>query len=200
MVDLSCIKEGGENVFEAFFTVNNVNFLAICSKDFTKDEFDMSIYSTSQLTPLNKECIDNADKGYLFRWNHFYSKPTRELFEVFLKRFVLSSLIYKEYPVITLCGSTKFKEDFISAQKDLTLRGYIVLSIGVFGHSGDLEGVEPSIKEELDNMHVAKIAMSDGIFVINKGGYIGEGTKREIEYAKMLSKKVSYLEKVEEDD
>jgi len=42
-----------------------------------------------------------------------------------------------DYPIITLCGSTRFKDDFILVQKELTLQGYIVISVGLFGHSGD---------------------------------------------------------------
>ena len=100
----------------------------------------------------------------------------------------------KRYPVITLCGSTKFKDEFIEAQKNLTLSGYIVISVGLFGHSGDdLCG----LKDMLDDMHKRKIDMADEIFVINKGGYIGSSTKSEIAYAKANGKKVSYLESVE---
>ena len=109
----------------------------------------------------------------------------------------------KQYPVITLCGSTKFKEEFLRVQKELTLKGYIVISVGLFGHSGDSEvwenmneGTLTKTKEMLDDMHKRKIDMSDEIFVINVGGYIGESTKSEIEYAKSNNKKVNYLESV----
>ena len=44
-----------------------------------------------------------------------------------------------KYKVITLCGSTKFKEEYLNAQKLLTLEGNIVISVGLFGHSGDNE-------------------------------------------------------------
>ena len=43
------------------------------------------------------------------------------------------------YPVVTLCGSTRFKDEFMEAQKRLTLEGNIVISVGLFGHSGDRE-------------------------------------------------------------
>lgn len=43
------------------------------------------------------------------------------------------------YPVITLCGSTRFKDAFMEAQKRLTLEGNIVISVGLFGHPGDQE-------------------------------------------------------------
>lgn len=34
-----------------------------------------------------------------------------------------------KYKVITLCGSTKFKDDFLREQKRLTLEGNIVTSL-----------------------------------------------------------------------
>lgn len=97
----------------------------------------------------------------------------------------------RKFPVVTLCGSTKFKDEFIEAQKELTLKGYIVISVGLFGHSGDdLRG----LKEMLDEMHKRKIDMADEIFVINKDGYIGHSTRSEIEYANANNKKITYLE------
>jgi hypothetical protein len=100
----------------------------------------------------------------------------------------------KNYKVITLCGSTKFKEEFMQVQKDLTLKGNIVISVGLFGHSGDNEVWTEGTKEMLDDMHKRKIDMADEIFVINVNGYIGSSTKSEIEYAIKTNKKVNYLE------
>ncbi|SDH83742.1 hypothetical protein SAMN05421493_104160 [Pseudobutyrivibrio sp. 49] len=107
------------------------------------------------------------------------------------------------YPVITLCGSTRFKNEFIEVQKRLTLEGNIVISVGLFGHSGDQEvwenmdeGTLTKTKEMLDDMHKRKIDMADSIYVINVGGYIGESTRSEIEYAKVHGKKVMYLEEM----
>ena len=100
----------------------------------------------------------------------------------------------KNYKVITLCGSTKFKEEFLQVQKDLTLKGNIVISVGLFGHSGDNEVWTEGTKEMLDDMHKRKIDMADEIFVINVNGYIGESTKSEIEYALKTNKKINYLE------
>ena len=98
------------------------------------------------------------------------------------------------YKVITLCGSTRFKDAFLEAQKRLTLEGNIVISVGLFGHSGDDEVWAPGTKEMLDDMHKRKIDMADEIFVINVGGYIGESTRSEIEYALAHGKQVRYLE------
>ncbi len=106
-----------------------------------------------------------------------------------------------EYPVITLCGSTRFKEEFLEVQKNLTLKGYIVLSVGLFGHAGDQEvwegmdeGTYTETKRMLDDMHKRKIDMAGEIFVVNPGGYIGESTRSEIEYAREKGKKIRYLE------
>jgi len=96
-----------------------------------------------------------------------------------------------KYPVITLCGSTKFKKEFMEAQKDLTLAGNIVISVGCFGHSGDVVTDEQKIM--LDDIHKRKIDMADSIYVINVGGYIGESTKSEILYAQERGKNVEYM-------
>ena len=109
----------------------------------------------------------------------------------------------KNYKVITLCGSTRFKDEFMRVQKELTLKGNIVISVGLFGHSGDNEvwenmdeGTLTKTKEMLDDMHKRKIDMADEIFVINVNGYIGDSTKSEIDYAKSHGKKVNYLEEI----
>ena len=99
-----------------------------------------------------------------------------------------------KYKVITLCGSTRFKDAFLEAQKRLTLDGNIVISVGLFGHSGDEEVWTEGTKEMLDDMHRAKIDMADEIYVINVNGYIGTSTRSEIEYAKATGKTVRYLE------
>ena len=102
-----------------------------------------------------------------------------------------------KYKVITLCGSTRFKEAFMEQQKRLTLEGNIVISVGLFGHAGDEEVWTPGTKEMLDDMHKRKIDMADEIFVINVGGYIGSSTRSEIAYATSLGMPVRYLEPCE---
>lgn len=91
------------------------------------------------------------------------------------------------YPVVTLCGSTRFKDAFLDAQKTLTLEGKIIISVGLFGHSGDQEvwdgmdeGALGKTKAMLDDMH-KKIDMADS-------------TQSEIEYAKVHGKKIEFLE------
>lgn len=103
----------------------------------------------------------------------------------------------KAYNVITLCGSTRFKAEFLQVQKELTLQGNIVISVGLFGHSGDDEVWKEGTKEMLDDMHKRKIDMANEIFVINKNGYIGSSTKSEIAYANAMGKTVRFLEEFE---
>lgn len=96
------------------------------------------------------------------------------------------------YKVITLCGSTRFKEDFERVNKELTLAGNIVISVGCFGHAGDVFTDEQKIM--LDDIHKRKIDMADAIYVINKDGYIGSSTRSEIQYATRLGKQIIFME------
>ncbi len=98
-----------------------------------------------------------------------------------------------KYNIITLCGSIKFKDEFIKVQEKLTLDGNIVFTPNFFT-SIKKEQIDEKTKQMLDKMHKQKIDMSDEIYVINFEGYIGESTKSEIEYAKTKGKKISYLE------
>ena len=102
-------------------------------------------------------------------------------------------IMHGRYKVVTLCGSTRFKDDFYRVQKELTLEGNIVISVGLFGHSGDDEVWTAGTKEMLDDMHFSKIDMADEIFVVNQGGYVGESTAREISYALSCGKPVRSL-------
>lgn len=97
-----------------------------------------------------------------------------------------------KYKVITLCGSTRFKDDFLKLQQKLTLEGNIVLTCGVFTHADDMV-ISEEDKEMLDDMHRHKIDMSDEIYVVNKHEYIGESTRQEIEYARLKGILIKYL-------
>ncbi len=100
-----------------------------------------------------------------------------------------------EYKIITLCGSIKFKDEFMRIQEKLTLDRNIVLTPNFFNNIKK-EEIDLETKKMLDEMHKQKIDISDEIYVINVGGYIGESTKSEIEYAKRKGKKISYLESI----
>lgn len=95
-------------------------------------------------------------------------------------------------PKVCLCGSTRFKDKFFEVAKDFTLKGYIVTMPMVFVHSGD--EISNWQKEYLDEVHKAKIADADLVYIINCDKYIGESTKSEIDWALQLGKKIEYLE------
>lgn len=100
--------------------------------------------------------------------------------------------------IICLCGSTKFKEAFLKANKEETLKGNVVLSVGCFPHS---DGDEITLEQKilLDRLHFAKIYLADEILVLNVNGYIGESTGNEIQYAKSHNKKIRFLERIKDE-
>ena len=107
---------------------------------------------------------------------------------------------YPHNKIITLCGSVKFWNEYRIWNAILTLEGNVVFSCGLSLKSGfeDILRMDrrshDEIKRELDRIHLKKIDLSDEIFVLNVGGYIGESTRKEIEYAVMHGKTVTYLE------
>lgn len=100
--------------------------------------------------------------------------------------------------VITLCGSTKFKNEYIEVNKWLTLQGNIVISTGLYGQS-DGDKLKREEKVMLDKLHKDKIDISEEIFVIDVNGYIGNSTKSEIEHADSKSKKIRFYTKEKDD-
>lgn len=99
--------------------------------------------------------------------------------------------------VITLCGSTRFKDEFMAENQRLTMEGNVVISLGLFGHT-DLPDYDwttdaTDLKRTLDRLHFQKIDMADRVHVINVDGYIGESTQREIAYARSRGKHITYL-------
>lgn len=108
--------------------------------------------------------------------------------------------------IVCLCGSTRFGDAFRKAQIEKTLNGEIVLTIGcnmksdteLFGHLPDSKLIE--IKTMLDELHKRKIDLCDYIYVLNVGGYIGDSTRSEINYAIAHNKPVVYLEALKEQE
>jgi len=103
--------------------------------------------------------------------------------------------------IVCLCGSTRFGDAFREANLRETLAGNIVLSIGcnmksdteIFGHlpTDKLD----AIKARLDELHLRKIDLADEVLILNVGGYIGESTRRELEYARAHGKGIRFLER-----
>jgi len=99
----------------------------------------------------------------------------------------------KKPKIICLCGSTKFKEDFIAANFQETMKGHIVLSIGWFSPAdGDIYTPTLDEKIALDELHKRKIDLADEVLVVNTNGYIGESTRSEIKYARGQGKLIKY--------
>lgn len=101
--------------------------------------------------------------------------------------------------IVCLCGSTKFGTVFAKMNLEETLKGHIVLTIGcnmrddiVFSYL-DKETYNQT-KKELDALHLDKIKISDEVIILNVGGYIGESTRNELNFALSLGKTVRYLE------
>ena len=92
-----------------------------------------------------------------------------------------------KYKVVTLCGSTRFKDEFYKVQKELTLKGYIVISVGLYGHSGDTEvwenmdeGTLTKTKEMLDDMHKRKM-IGAVVYLIAQCMYFGVDAYKALE-------------------
>ena len=103
-------------------------------------------------------------------------------------------------PIVCLCGSTRFYDQFQQANYERTMAGEIVLSVGFYPHAkavhGHGEGVghDSAEKVALDELHKRKIDLADYVLVLNVEGYIGESTRSEIEYAAKIGRRVEYLE------
>jgi hypothetical protein len=100
---------------------------------------------------------------------------------------------------VCLCGSTRFSEAFKQANLSETLKGNIVLSIGCDTKSDEelaAAGIvfDEKLKKKLDVLHLHKIWMADVVLILNVDGYIGESTRREIEFATRMGKTIRYLE------
>lgn len=97
--------------------------------------------------------------------------------------------------IVCLCGSTRFADAFRKANRDLTLEGKIVLSVGFFGHDPKEHGeLTDEIKKNLDELHFRKIDLADWVLFLNVDGYIGDSTRREIAYSVFKKKsKIEFL-------
>lgn len=137
------------------------------------------------------------------------------------ERRVLTSGAFKEMPkIVVLCGSTRFHYQFQRANYDETMAGNIVLTVGFYLHVLPLwissltaealsvdsqHGPATGVRNEgmgctaeqkiaLDELHKRKIDLADEMLVLNVGGYIGDSTRSEIEYAEALGMPIRYLE------
>ena len=104
--------------------------------------------------------------------------------------------------IVCLCGSTRFRSAFEIANMDETLRGNLVISVGMFGHADHPDGARfltsdgdenTVVKQAIDELHFRKIDLADEVLVVNVGGYLGSSTRREIAYARLHGKTVRFM-------
>lgn len=100
--------------------------------------------------------------------------------------------------IVCICGSTRFVDEMLAANRDLTLAGVIVVAPGVFLRAEDHEAnaLTNEQKTALGTLHLRKIDLADRVLVVNPGGYIGESTSREIAYARATGKPISFTDPV----
>jgi hypothetical protein len=100
---------------------------------------------------------------------------------------------------VCLCGSSRFV-DIMAVCGWLIERDEHAITMGLHllpmwypdcpdHHLAEHEGCV----DEQDALHLKKISLADEIFVVNFKGYIGESTKREIEYAKSLGRPIRWF-------
>ena len=94
--------------------------------------------------------------------------------------------------IVAITGSTKFKDDFRKVTAQETLAGNVVLTVHVFRHDQEWAHLTEEQCANLDKLFQTFIDMCDELIVINTGGYIGDGTRRDIEKATELKKPVQY--------
>lgn len=99
---------------------------------------------------------------------------------------------------VTLCGSARFEEEFHEWDEELTLAGHVVYNLSVYPSTkpGGKNWFDDETKITLDLVHLAKIDNSDAVVVINKDGYVGASTAREIQWARIKQKTVYFVEPV----
>jgi len=96
--------------------------------------------------------------------------------------------------VITLCGSSQFVGEMavtawlLERDENAIAMGLHLLPIWycrdkIPHHLAEHEGVA----EQMDELHLRKIDLSDEVFVVNRKDYVGESTMKEIEYTKSKS-------------
>lgn len=95
--------------------------------------------------------------------------------------------------VITICGSMRFSKEIMKIATELeTSKGEYCVIQPVY--NSDNNALNDNEFRNIIKAHYKKIDISDAIFVVNVGGYIGKSVAEEIEYAKKCNKEILYLE------
>lgn len=100
--------------------------------------------------------------------------------------------------VIVLCGSSRFV-DVMAVCAWLIERDEYAVAMGLhllpqwYPDCPDHLAEHENVSIKMDQLHLRKIDLADGIFVVNYDDYIGDSTKNEIEYAKNKSKNIRWF-------
>lgn len=166
---------------------NNLYYVAV--SDYNKENNQWWHRSGSARSARSMhEALKQKDEMLEFYFNDEV-KPPQPI------RQTIKDLLPIKPKIVCLCGSTRFMKQFHEQNERLTLEGKIVLTVGVNVFSDKTIAISDK-KKELDELHKRKIDLADEVFIINVGGYIGESTKSEINYAYQNQKPITYLEPV----
>lgn len=184
------IRQGYEKDYQEEIEDSINNFCVAVA--YTAKYSETTHLSKNKLPDFMEDLFSTVD---MYRTKEY--KPIDYLQQLEKSGIIISDLKYNpiSHKIITLCGSTRYKDIFLQKQQELTLDGWLVFSVGVFAHSDNVNITEDQ-KIELDKIHKEKIRLSSAIYVINKDNYIGDSTKSEIDYARKNHKQIMYLEEV----
>ncbi|MBQ3918784.1 MAG: hypothetical protein II695_03845 [Oscillospiraceae bacterium] len=90
---------------------------------------------------------------------------------------------------VTICGSMRFERDMQKIAFILETR--YDMSVLQCVYTGGRRPSDADISA-LERAHFQKIAISDAVYVVDIGGYIGDQASKEIDYAKSMGKEIIY--------
>lgn len=97
---------------------------------------------------------------------------------------------------VCLVGSSRFKEKFHQIGESLEKQGVLVLMMSFFQHADNVP-VSPEERAILRQVDERRIDHADEVWVVSEGGYVGEDTRREIEYATGVGRLLRFCESME---
>ena len=106
----------------------------------------------------------------------------------------IAVLVTPKPKIVCLCGSVRFRQEFDMVACQYTALGWVVVGPHCWNHAELHSEPGEEKKRMLDELHFRKIEMSDLVYIINIGGYIGNSTNRELWHARSLKKHIIFLE------
>lgn len=189
----------------------------VMSEQQPKSEYQAAGYAPPDRMYSTIEAIEElTDEDWIGEITHCprcgSQHPIREGCENCNRELLAEAMSAESTVKVCLCGSTKFTQIRNSAGRSLwqemnlreTLAGRIVLTIGcdmrsdndLFGKLSEEAAAE--IKARLDQLHLRKIDLADQVLILNYEGYLGDSTRRELEYARANGKSIRWLEPTSE--